>query len=72
MYKPNIPSICQPCIERQQSICPHVHTSFRGSFHFAAGEVWDDLTEVCDDCGANLDRLPCMPNPILDNEETFF
>ena len=35
--------------------CPHEHTSTLGSFHFTAGEVWDDLTEVCDDCGANLD-----------------
>ena len=36
--------------------CPHEHTSFNGSFHFTAGEVWDDITEVCDDCGANLDK----------------
>jgi hypothetical protein len=23
--------------------------------HFSAGDVWDDIEEVCDDCGANLD-----------------
>jgi hypothetical protein len=36
--------------------CSHEHTSFQGGFHFTAGEVWDDITEVCDDCGANLDK----------------
>ena len=36
--------------------CPHEHTSFQGGFHFTAGDVWDDITEVCDDCGANLDK----------------
>jgi len=25
--------------------------------HFSAGDVWDDIEEVCDDCGANLDHL---------------
>jgi hypothetical protein len=24
--------------------------------HFIAGDVWDDIEEVCDDCGENLDR----------------
>lgn len=24
--------------------------------HFSAGDVWDDIEEVCDDCGAKLDR----------------
>jgi hypothetical protein len=41
----------------QQAICPHEHTSFHGNMHFSAGDVWDDIHEVCDDCGANLDRL---------------
>ena len=36
--------------------CPHQHTSFQGGMHFSAGDVWDDITEVCNDCGANLDR----------------
>ncbi len=36
--------------------CSHEHTSYWGGFHFTAGEVWDDITEVCDDCGANLDK----------------
>jgi len=36
--------------------CSHEHTSFQGGFHFTAGDVWDDITEVCDDCGANLDK----------------
>ena len=38
-----------------QEQCPHEHTSMRGNIRFIAGDVWDDLTEVCDDCGANLD-----------------
>jgi len=35
--------------------CPHEHTSFDGGYHFTQGDVWDDIVEVCDDCGANLD-----------------
>jgi hypothetical protein len=27
--------------------CPHEHTSLQGGFHFTAGDVWDDITEVC-------------------------
>ncbi len=34
--------------------CQHEHTSCRGAFHFSAGDVWDDVVEVCDDCGATL------------------
>ena len=36
--------------------CKHEHTSYQGSMHFSAGEVWDDIVEVCDDCGANLEH----------------
>ena len=36
--------------------CKHEHTSFQGGMHFGAGDVWDDIHEVCNDCGANLDR----------------
>lgn len=42
----------------QQQACPHQHTTFQGGYHFSAGELWDDLVEVCSDCGANLDELP--------------
>ena len=31
--------------------CPHQHTSFEGGMHFSAGEVWDDIEEVCDQLG---------------------
>jgi hypothetical protein len=41
----------------RQAVCPHDHTSFQGNMHFNTGDVWDDIHEVCDDCGANLDRL---------------
>lgn len=34
--------------------CKHEHTSQRGGFHFEAGEVWDDVEEICDDCSAVL------------------
>jgi len=36
--------------------CPHEHTSYQGSMHFSAGDVWDDIKEVCNDCGASLDK----------------
>ena len=36
--------------------CHHEHTSFQGNMRFIEGDVWDDLAEVCDDCGANLDK----------------
>jgi len=39
-----------------------------GGFHFTAGEVWDDLTHICLDCGANLDELP-LPEEITIEEE---
>lgn len=53
-----IPIFCKACIERFQAKCPHLHTRMFGGFHFADGEVWDDLTLICLDCGANLDCLP--------------
>jgi len=40
----------------QQAVCPHEHTTYQGSMHFSAGDVWDDIQEVCDDCGAKLDH----------------
>jgi hypothetical protein len=40
----------------QQAFCPHEHSSYKGNMHFTAGEVWDDIQEVCDDCSANLDQ----------------
>ena len=40
----------------QQAVCTHNHTSFQGNMHFSAGDVWDDIHEVCDDCGATLEQ----------------
>jgi hypothetical protein len=37
-----------------QSVCPHEHVSNNGGHHFSAGEVWDDIEEVCSDCGEAL------------------
>ena len=34
-----------------QAKCPHKHVSSTVGFHFSAGEVCDDVKEVCDDCG---------------------
>ena len=39
----------------KEAECPHEHVSQIGSFHFSAGEVWDDIQDVCDDCGEVLD-----------------
>jgi len=39
-----------------------------GGFHFTAGEVWDDLTLICLDCGANLDEFP-LPEEITIEEK---
>ena len=36
--------------------CKHEHTSHQGGYRFSAGEVWDTITEVCIDCGADLDK----------------
>ena len=40
----------------QKAACPHEHITRTGGVHFSAGEVWDDIEEVCDDCDLNLDR----------------
>jgi len=39
-----------------QAQCPPQHTSYKGGLHFSAGDAWDDISEVCNDCGAVLDR----------------
>ena len=37
----------------QQAQCPH-HTSLHGNVRFTACDVWDEIEEVCDDCGSNM------------------
>jgi hypothetical protein len=44
----------------EKETCSHQHNSLQGSLRFSQGDVWDDIHEVCHDCGANLDQ------PILD------
>ena len=39
----------------EQAECPHEHVLRNGGHHFSAGEVWDDIEEVCSDCGEVLD-----------------
>ena len=39
----------------KEAECSHEHVSQTGGFHFSAGEVWDDIEEVCSDCGEVLD-----------------
>ena len=34
--------------------CPHKHVSMVGNMYFFAGDVWDDIEEVCEDCGKVL------------------
>lgn len=59
--------------ERQE--CPHRRTTTvsMGGYHFAAGEVWDDIREVtvCLDCGKQLPD-PETPDPDADAEEVPF
>jgi hypothetical protein len=69
MLRSPIPTFCLPCIERLQAQCPHLHTSFLGGLHLIAGEVWDDITEACDDCGAYLDELSQQFDPLPEEEE---
>lgn len=57
MYKITIPPICRACIVRLQANCPHLDTTFVGGQHFSGGDYWDDITEICLDCGADLDAL---------------
>ena len=40
--------------------CPHKYSSFHGHMRFNGGDIWDDIIEVCDDCGTNLD---CVTTP---------
>lgn len=51
-----------------QAVCPHKHTSFHGRMHFSSGEPWDDIHEVCDDCGARLDAS--TPIDLVHKNET--
>ena len=46
----------------EKETCFQQHTSFHGSLRFSAGEVWDDIHEVCCDCGAILDQLKSPKN----------
>ena len=54
--EPQASSPSPPYLDPAQ--CPHEHTSFTGGYHFVGGDVWDDITEVCDDCGAILSYQP--------------
>lgn len=38
----------------KQAVCPHEHVVTQGGFHLKGGEVWDDIGEVCADCGEVL------------------
>lgn len=64
-----IPIFCRPCIEHLQKQCLHKHTSTHGGWHFSAGEVWDDITEICDDCGAEVSYSQPW---YADQQETFY
>lgn len=37
-----------------QAKCPHQHVSSSGGFHLTEGICYDDVMEVCDDCGEVL------------------
>ena len=38
----------------EQSQCPHEHISREGSYHNSPDGVWDDVQDVCNDCGQVL------------------
>lgn len=38
----------------EQAKCSHQHTVSLGGFHLSQGVVWDDVREVCSDCGLVL------------------
>ena len=38
----------------EQEKCSHEHVSTTGCFHLSAGEVWDDIKSVCNDCSEML------------------
>ena len=57
MFNTSIPIFCKPCIIPLQAACPHTHSTFLGGWHFVDGDFWEDFTEICSDCGANLDEL---------------
>jgi hypothetical protein len=38
-----------------QAQCTHQHTSLKTGVHPIENKVWDDMQEVCDDCGATLE-----------------
>jgi hypothetical protein len=54
--QPRWVSLQDLAIMLQQSLCTHEHTSFQGNMRFSAGDVLDDIAEVCNDCGAHLDK----------------
>ena len=54
------PPFCNPCIARTQALCPHLHTETIGGFYAASGDVWDDIHEVCIDCGKDLSYSPSL------------
>lgn len=37
-----------------QAKCQHEHVSRMGGFHFSGGDVWDDIQDICNDCGEVL------------------
>jgi hypothetical protein len=59
-------------MKNYQEQCFHLHTSMQGSFHFVGGEVWDDIMEICNDCGVNLDRYRRNVDREADAEDSLY
>lgn len=38
----------------EQAKCSHLRTVSMGGFHLSEGAIWDDIREVCSDCGEVL------------------
>jgi hypothetical protein len=69
MPNPQFPPFCAACIRKVQLECPHTDTYWTGGFHYTGGEVWDDIEEVCCDCGAVLSELPSPISSQTEDDE---
>jgi hypothetical protein len=47
-------SLTEFAVQLEEAKCKHPHISYQGNFRFTEDEPWDDLVEVCDDCGVTL------------------
>jgi hypothetical protein len=54
-----------------QYYCNPNHISTHGGMHYENGEVWDDIHDVCDDCGRDMLDL-AVSTPVAELDEIPF